>query len=449
MTDSSKIPCHSKTNHTGAVRCTYTRAIGIDIHSQILVCAYQCYDPQTNELRTENAKFGTKRTELNKFATWVKNREPEIVLMESTGVYWFTPYKALEDVGFTNEQLAVVNARDIKAAHGRKSDKADAIRLCEFARMNSFKRSFVPGRDIRAARQIGRNLSKAIGNCSREANRIQKTLSAEGTRISSVFSSFKGKTAQTVLNSFLDDSPREFRKCVKDNCTRVKASYEEIVDAFHSIDNPRVKQLLRIQRQTWVEACEKRDQLIDLLRLALKDYESTIKKICEIPGINELSALKIVSEIGDDLSSFRSVESFCSWIGICCGNNESAGKQKGGSIPKGNSYLRSYLAEIGQAIGLMKIKQTILKSCFQAFKERRGHKRAVIAIAHKIARIIYALLKHDTHYMEIDSSTLKDVRVNRLKCSIRNVLEIGISAQPIRLIDDSNGEIIGEVPATS
>lgn len=442
MTDSSKNLCHAKTNQTGAVRCTYNRAVGIDVHSRLLVCTFQQYDPQTNELRTESTKFGTAKTQLDKFASWVKSREPEIVLMESTGIYWFTPYNVLEDAGFTTEQLAVVNARDIKAAHGRKSDKADAIRLCEFARMNSFKRSFVPGRDVRSARQIGRSLFKATANCSREANRMQKLLSAEGTRISSVFSSFKGKTAQIVINSFLDDTPEEFAITVMTKCNRVKASAEEILDAFRCIDNPQIKQLLRIQRQAWLDACKRRDELISLLRSALKNYEFAIKQLCEIPGIDELSALKIISEIGTDLSSFRTVEAFCSWVGICCGNNESAGQQKGGSIPKGNPYLRTYLAEIGQAIGLLKIKQTILKSCFQAFKERRGHKRAVIAIAHKVARIIYTLLKNKVRYKEINSSTLKEVRVKRLKCSIRNAFEIGITPLPTRFADNFSGEVL-------
>ena len=189
---------------------------------------------------------------------------------------------------------------------------------------------------------------------------------------------------------------------------------------------------------------ERRDRLETLLREQLRPYEETIKRLCAIPGIKELSALKIISEIGTDLSSFRSCEAFCSWIGICCGNNESAGKAKKTGTPKGNSYLRAYLTEVGQAIGLVKTLSTVLRKIFQAFKERRGHNRAVVAVAHKIARIIYTMLKNSVAYIEMTSSELEKVRFKRLQASIRNAKEVGLSLHDLSIVRESTGEIISD-----
>lgn len=424
------------------VRCLYNASIGIDVHSELLVCCYQAYDPHTQTLTSQTEKFGTSASQLIEFVQWVSQRKPEIVLMESTGVYWFSPYNALEKAGFNSRSLAVVNARDIKAAYGRKSDKADAARLAEFARMNSFKRSFVPCAQIRTARQIGRRLFSATQDCTREANRMQKLLSSSGTRFSSVFSSFKGKTAQRILNSFLDDPRPVFLKCVKQNCSRLKASFNQIIDAFSSLEDPLAKQLLLEQRRIWRQACEHREALEKLLSDSMIAYRPLIDRLCTIPGICELSAMKIVSEIGSDLSSFRNSESFCSWIGVCCGNNESAGKAKKVGTPKGNRYLRSYLAEIGQAIGLMRKSRTCLHEEFLAFRERRGHNRAVIAIAHKLARIIYAMIKNGGTYIEQQSDKLKKQRIQSLEKSLSRAKKSGVICQQTNIIDETSGEII-------
>lgn len=441
---SSKCGVEKSRTTYGPVRCLYQSAVGVDVHAQLLVCCFQKFVPEKNQLISEQAQFGTSNSKLQEFVEWIRNRTPEIVLMESTGVYWISPYEALERAGFTSERLAIVNARDIKAAYGRKSDTADARRLAEFARMNSFKRSFVPPRDIRAARLIGRRLHHATQDCTREANRMQKLLSCGGTRVGSVFSSFKGKTAQLIINSFLDGSYEQFVACVRSNCSRVKASFSEIIDAFRQFDAPTLKELLLEQRKSWRQAMERRDRLETLLREQLRPYEETIKRLCAIPGIKELSALKIISEIGTDLSSFRSCEAFCSWIGICCGNNESAGKAKKTGTPKGNSYLRAYLTEVGQAIGLVKTLSTVLRKIFQAFKERRGHNRAVVAVAHKIARIIYTMLKNSVAYIEMTSSELEKVRFKRLQASIRNAKEVGLSLHDLSIVRESTGEIISD-----
>ena len=100
----------SKTTAQHCVRATYGSAIGVDVHAKQLVCCYQSsdgVDPLTHQpiLKEQHAEFDTLRSELNEFAAWCLELKPEIILMESTGVLWRSPYEALEDVGFTTQEL--------------------------------------------------------------------------------------------------------------------------------------------------------------------------------------------------------------------------------------------------------------------------------------------------------------------------------------------------------
>ena len=122
----------------------YFSSIGVDVHAQILVCHSQRYDPDSKSLFESDVRFGTSRQQLELFAQWIIEKDPEVVLMESTGVYWFSPYEALEQAGFNTDSIKVVKATEVKAAKGRKTDKVDAKRLSEFARMGSFHNSFIP-----------------------------------------------------------------------------------------------------------------------------------------------------------------------------------------------------------------------------------------------------------------------------------------------------------------
>ena len=106
----------------------YFSSIGVDVHAQILVCHSQRYDPDTKSLFESDMRFGTSRQQLELFAQWIIQKNPEVVLMESTGVYWFSPYEALEQAGFNTDSIKVVKATEVKAAKGRKTDKVDAKR---------------------------------------------------------------------------------------------------------------------------------------------------------------------------------------------------------------------------------------------------------------------------------------------------------------------------------
>lgn len=418
---------NSKSNavNTAPVRCCHHSSIGVDVHCNILVCCAERYDPVARRLDIKRAEFPTSVTGLASFAKWCAEFDPEIVLMESTGVYWMSPYEALEEAGFDNSRLAIVKATDVKAAFGRKTDKEDARRLAEFGRIGTIRRSYVPTKDFREARRHGRSYHNALSALTSAICQLHKDFCSLGCRPSAVFSDITGKTATTIIRSYINDTPEEFVRTVMES-RKLKASREEILDVFRNHITPAQKRQLRIGLRK-VENCERdAKEYLELLEEALKPYEHLVQRLTTIPGIKRLSALKILSELGPNLDCFKNSRSFCSWMGVCPGNHESAGKRYGSGTPKGSPYIKTYLVEVAQAIGLMKLQKNELRKFFQAVKERRGHNRAMVAVAHKIARIIYALFKNNEDYVEREDNTLGKTRVKRFRQSLRNLEQLGV-----------------------
>ena len=129
-------------------------------------------------------------------------------------------------------------------------------------------------------------------------------------------------------------------------------------------------------------------------------FAAQVTALCTIPGISNRTAQVIISEIGVDMSRFPTAAHLASWAGLCPGNNESAGKRKSGQLRKGNLYVRRLLCEFAHAASRT---TSVFKSKFQSLVVRRGYKRAIIAIGHKILRTIFFMLKRREHYR--DSAT--------------------------------------------
>ena len=160
-----------------------------------------------------------------------------------------------------------------------------------------------------------------------------------------------------------------------------------------------------------------------------------------IPGVKETAARLILAEIGDDLSSFPSIRHFTSWAGICPGVKESAGKSlKGSRSLKGNRWLKSILVEVASGISLM--KKGYLREVFQKFKERRGRNRAIIALAHKLLRIIYTLIKSGISYVEKHVAVMKKFRAKRLARALRQAEHMNLTFEGGSVCDRTSGEVL-------
>jgi transposase len=372
----------------------YKRVIGLDIHqAQITACAL--IEEPDGSTRIEQRQFGGFRRDRREMADWVASLRPDEVVMESTGIYWKSPYAALEAVGI---RAKVVNARHVKNVPGRKTDVGDAHWLATLARAGLLRGSFVPPAKLRELRLVARQRQKLVGQLASEKNRLHKVLTDSGVRLGVVVSDLHGKSARAMVKAIIaGQSPNEVLKLAS---TRLKASREEIFDALQG-DLTASHRFVLDELMQHIEQIEARIARFDARLLSeLQSERNTLALLQTIPGVDLIGAAMLLIEIGTDMDAFGSADRLASWVGICPGNNESAGKRKSGRVRKGNLYVRRLLCEFAHAASRT---TSVFKSKFQSLVVRRGYKRAIIAIGHKILRTIFFMLKRREHYR--DSTT--------------------------------------------
>jgi transposase len=315
--------------------------------------------------------------------------------MESTGMYWKSPYAALEAVGI---RAKVVNARHVKNVPGRKTDVADAHWLATLSRAGLLRGSFVPPAKLRQLRLIARQRQKLVSQLASEKNRLHKALTDGGIRLGVVVSDLHGQSARAMIKAIIaGQAPHEVVKLAS---RRLKASREEIFDALQGELTASHRFVLG-ELMDHIEEIEARIARFDARLLAELESERDVLALLQtIPGVDLMGAAMLLVEIGTDMAVFGNAERLASWVGICPGNNESAGKRKSGRVRKGNLYVRRLLCEFAHAASRTR---SVFKSKFQSLVVRRGHKRAIIAIAHKILRTIFFMLARREHYR--DSAT--------------------------------------------
>lgn len=372
----------------------YKRVIGLDVHqAQITACAL--IEQADGSVRTEQRQFGGFKKDRRALAQWAAALSPDEVVMESTGIYWKSPYAALEAVGI---RAKVVNARHVKNVPGRKTDMADAQWLAMLARAGLLRASFVPPAQLRELRLIARQRQNLVGQLASEKNRLHKVLTDSGIRLSVVVSDLHGQSARAMVQAIAQGkSPPEILQYAS---KRLRASREEIFDALQG--ELSASHLFVLQELlAHIQEIEARISRFDTRLLqGLATERQALALLQTIPGVDQIGAALLLVEIGTDMDAFGSADRLASWTGMCPGNHESAGKHKSGPMRKGNRYVRRLLCEFAHAASRT---QSVFKSKFQALVVRRGHKRSIIAIGHKILRTIFFMLKRKEHYR--DSTT--------------------------------------------
>lgn len=380
----------------------YKRVIGLDVHQgQITACALvDDGDGYVAELK----EFGTFKKDRRALAEWAAGLRPELVVMESTGIYWKSPFAALEAVGL---RPYVVNSRHVKNVPGRKTDICDAQWLAMLSRAGLLKNSFVPPAKLRELRLIARQRQKLTSQLAAEKNRLHKVLTDGGIRLNVVVSDIHGVSGRAMTKALILDKPsHEVLDCANG---RLRASREELFDAVQGelTDSHR---FVLAELMDHVEEIEARIARFDQRLLAeLNDERRALILLQTIPGIDLIGAAMLIVEIGTDMGAFGTADRLASWTGLCPGNNTSAGKSKKSKIRRGNPYVRRLFCEFAQAASR---SQSVFKLKFQALVIRRGHKRAIIAIAHKMLRTIFAILTRNEPYRD-SSVDLEALSVKR------------------------------------
>ena len=369
----------------------HKRVIALDVHqAKITACAVVEHDDGRVEVTKRD--FGAFKRDRRALAKWSLEIKPEVVVMESTGVYWKSPFAALEAVGII---AWVVNARHVKAVPGRKTDMADAQWLATLARAGLLRASFIPPIDLRQLRLVARQRQKLVGVCSAEKNRLHKVLVDAGIRINVVVSDIHGASARAMVKALIKGQAMHE---VLDQKGRLRASREDLFEALSTERFSAVHRFVAEEIMQHIEQIEQRINRMDQYLLdGLRAWQPQLNLLQTIPGIDIQGAAMLLVEIGADMTVFGSAERLASWVGICPGNNESAGKRKSGRIRRGNAWVRRLLCEFAQAAARTRCA---LKAKFDSLAIRKGHKKSVVALAHKMLRTIYAMLASGTHYQD-------------------------------------------------
>ena len=369
----------------------HKRVIALDVHqAKITACAIVEHDD--GRLEMTKLDFGAFKRDRRALAQWALQIRPEVVVMESTGVYWKSPFAALETVGII---AWVVNARHVKAVPGRKTDMADAQWLATLARAGLLRASFIPPVRLAPASAGGASAAEARGHAQRGeepaaqgAGRRRHPHQRGGHRRSRSKRACHGQGAhrgQAHARGAGLQGP-------------ARASREELFEALSTEQFSAVHRFVADEIVQHIEQLEQRIARLDQYLLqGLSAYEPQLRLLQTIPGIDMQGAAMLLVEIGADMASFGSAERLASWVGICPGNNESAGKRKSGRIRRGNAWVRRLLCEFAQAAARTRCA---LKAKFESLAIRKGHKKSIVALAHKMLRTIYAMLSAGTHYQD-------------------------------------------------
>jgi transposase len=377
----------------------YSRAAGIDIHQSLAVVSAIIPIGDGTQCKFVRGEFDTFTEQgLKALVAFLLPLGVEAVLMESTGVYWMSPYDALLEAGLN---VVIGNAQEIKGMKGRKTDKNDADWLARIAKQGSFHPSYIPGREFRGLRSLARYATRLRGVLSGEKNRLGKLFNAAGYRLNTVFTDMYGTGAMVLVRGILNgEKPEELLGKMPAH-GRYKHSPEEMLLAlggkFEEGDLIAAKKVLK--HIDYIDS-EIRECVAELERIVKEKDGRKHELLQTIPGVDSLAASLLLAELGGGgLEAFESADSLCAWAGICPSQNESGGKSRPAKSRKGNKYLRRDVCECAQAA--VKTKNTTLRSKFQHFLQRgKSYKKSLMAIGRKILTYVYYVLKLDRPYVD-------------------------------------------------
>lgn len=307
---------------------------GLDVHKEsVVACIIKTksktvLDQKREDVEKEIRVFKTFLNDLVDLKNWVEANNCRHVAMESTGVYWYPIYDVLETAFNGDIELLVTNARHMKNVPGKKTDIKDAEWIATLLRAGLLRGSFIPPVDIRELRQLTRYRKKIVEDINKQKNRIEKFLQQSGFKLSTFLSDVFGVSGTNLINVLI----------AKGTLTSLDIDIEvkrisiekknEIKYAINGKLNAHQRNLLKMQMSLLDDLNKHLLSVEDSISAISKKFEKQINCLDTIPGIAVTSATAIIAEIGVDMSKFPTAEHFCSWAGLCPGDNESAGKKK-------------------------------------------------------------------------------------------------------------------------
>lgn len=402
----------------------------------------------------EVREYPTFTEDMTNLVDWLVSEGITTVAMESTGVYWLNLYLMLEEAGI---EPYLVNAKHAKNVSGRKKDDTDAIWLQKLHSCGLLQKSFQPEAEMRVLRNYVRQRKNLIRISSDSVRRMQKAMELMNIKLHTVISDILGKTGLQMVNAIVNGE-RDPKELVKLKDPRIKASEEDLRKSLTGIWK---KEYLFMLKQAYDEylfyraqitACEEmiKEQLLnqtakildgDITEIQLKkkpkknqfsfDIQSLLKIIvgvdlCEVDGINEVSCLELISEIGTDMSKWKSAKHMAAWLNLAPNTKITGGKIISSKMQKKKNNAGQTLRM--SASGMSHCKSS-MGDYARKMKSRLGKRAAVPAIAHKLSAIIYTMINEKRSYnpeiMANNQEKWKEKRIeylekqlNQLKCIV-------------------------------
>jgi transposase len=420
-------------------------AAGIDIGSERHMVAV----PEGRDTVSVR-EFGTFTTDLEALATWLKKCGVTTVAMESTGVYWIPLFELLERRGF---EVKLVDARHVKNVSGRKSDVLDCQWLQQLHTYGLLAGAFRPPDEVCVLRSYLRQREMLTQSSSMHIQHMQKALQQMNLLLHNVVSDITGVTGMKIIKAILagERDPRVLagnrdERCHNTTATIAKSlvgNYREehlfalrqAVDLYETyqakIADCNQAIIKQVEKQPDISDDEPptpdkqvpaRDRIRDGVDVRDLLFKKSGVDLFAIPGLAADTLLILASEVGFDMTPWKTEKHFASWLGVCPGTRKSGGKVLQNKTKRNPN--RATQAFRMAAASLYR-SQTALGAFFRRIKSRSGGQQAVTATAHKLARIYYAMLTHGTSYVELGQKAyeqrFKERRIDHLKVQAKSL----------------------------
>ncbi|MEY8357373.1 IS110 family transposase [Lachnospiraceae bacterium 54-53] len=376
-----------------ALKIVYKICCGIDVHKTFVVACIATTDKH-GVTTYKRHRFSTFTTGLRELLKWLLDQDCKDVCMESTGKYWIPVFNVLE----TDCNITLAHPKYVKAIRGKKTDKKDAKWIADLFKHDLVAGSYMPPANIRQLRDLTRYDYKLTCFKSSEKNRLQNCLTVSNIQLASVVSDTFGKSSQKILDKILEnplDTSFDMEPLIHGSLKKKLPELELAVDGYIS---PEQAGKLKIIKSHYEDIETRKTELRQIIHALAIPYQHEIDLILTTPGIkSEFTAITIISEIGVDMESFPSAKHLCSWAGLTPTNNESAGKKKSVRVSKAGCYIKPLLVQCANA-AIKGDKHPEIRNRYLRIKKRRGHKKAIIAIARMLLNALYNMLKKNEPY---------------------------------------------------
>jgi transposase len=358
-------------------------------------------------------EFSSFTDDLHRMADWLLACGVSTVAMESTGIYWIPVFEILESRGL---EVRLVNARHVKNVPGRKSDVLDCQWLQRLHSYGLLEGAFRPTEQVCTLRAYVRQRMNLVRYAASHIQHMQKALSQMNLQLANVVADIAGVTGMRIIKAILAGE-RDALVLARLRDARCKNDESTIARSLQGNFRPEhlfsLKQAVDLYEfyQSQIAECDR--QILDQLagfdaadgsgKAPPDSLEEALVRISgvdltRIDGINTNITLKIISEIGTDMSRWKTAKHFASWLGLCPGTKISGGKPL--STKSKRVVNRAATALRLAAQSLLRSKSA-LGAYLRRQRARLGAPKAITATAHKLARLVYSMLKHGSAYVDV------------------------------------------------